>query len=208
MSIEIVNTIQDPTARGIRRPATSFSTSRRRPPRGINETTAIHHLLEGLSNALDMTLVYPPLVARFPFAANELSRFVESLKAEGIQANAVNAMEQLLARRQNEEAGISGVTVWLESHAAIHTWTEENFFSFDAYSCKDFDPEKALDYVLQFFDVQSYKRSRHRAYDRRAAAGAGARFAPEQSRLSRTGPHSSRPRRGFRRAGRIRASAR
>ena len=36
------------------------------------------------------------------------------------------------------------------------SWTEENFFSFDAYSCKDFDPEKALDYVLQFFDVQSY----------------------------------------------------
>ena len=56
--------------------------------------------------ALDMTLVYPPLVARFPFAGSELNRFVESLKAEGIQANAVNAMEQLLAKRQNEEAGI------------------------------------------------------------------------------------------------------
>ena len=65
-------------------------------------------------------------------------------------------MEQHLAKRQNEEAGISGVTVWLESHAAIHTWTEEKFFSFDAYSCKDFDPVKAVDYVLQFFDVQSY----------------------------------------------------
>ena len=33
--------------------------------------------------------------------------------------------------------------MWLESHAAIHTWTEENFFSFDAYSCKDFDVEVA-----------------------------------------------------------------
>lgn len=156
MSIEIVSTVQDPTrTEGFvgRHLLLDVQTS---TPRGITETTAVHHLLEGLSNALDMTLVYPPLVARFPFAANELSRFVESLKAEGIQANAVNAMEQLLARRQNEEAGISGMTVWLESHAAIHTWTEENFFSFDAYSCKDFDPEKALDYVLQFFDVQSY----------------------------------------------------
>ena len=156
MSIEIVSTVQDPTrTEGFvgRHLLLDVQTS---TPRGITETTAVHHLLEGLSNALDMTLVYPPLVARFPFAANELSRFVESLKAEGIQANAVNAMEQLLARRQNEEAGISGMTVWLESHAAIHTWTEESFFSFDAYSCKDFDPEKALDYVLQFFDVQSY----------------------------------------------------
>ncbi len=156
MSIEVVNTIQDPTGtEGFvgRHILLDVQTS---TLRGISETTTIYHLLEGLSMALDMTLVYPPLVARFPFAGSELSRFVESLKAEGIQANAVNAMEQHLAKRQNEEAGISGVTVWLESHAAIHTWTEENFFSFDAYSCKDFDPEKALDYVLQFFDVQSY----------------------------------------------------
>ena len=124
--------------------------------RGINETTAIYHLLEGLSKTLDMTLVYPPLVARFPFAANELSQFVRSLKEEGIQARTINTMEDLLRKRQSEDAGISGVTIWLESHAAIHTWTEENFFSFDAYSCKDFDPERAMEYVLQFFDVASY----------------------------------------------------
>ena len=125
-------------------------------PRGINETTTIYNMLEGLSRAIDMTLVYPPLVSRFPFAANELSRFVQSLHEEGIQARTVKTMEQLLAKRHNEDAGISGVTVWLESHAAIHTWTEENFFSFDAYSCKDFEAEKAVDYVLSFFDVQSY----------------------------------------------------
>ena len=156
MSIEVVSTVQDVTrTKGFvgRHLLLDVQTS---TPRGINETTTIHHLLEGLSIALEMTLVYPPLVARFPFAGSELSRFVESLRAEGIQANAVRAMEQHLAKRQNEEAGISGVTVWLESHAAIHTWTEESFFSFDAYSCKDFDPEKAVDYVLQYFDVQAY----------------------------------------------------
>ena len=156
MSIEVVNTVQDLTgAKGFvgRHILLDVRTS---TPRGIGETATVYHLLEGLSAALDMTLVYPPLVARFPFAGSELNRFVESLRAEGIQANAINAMEHQLAKRQNEEAGISGVTVWLESHAAIHTWTEENFFSFDAYSCKDFDPEKALAYVLQFFDVQSY----------------------------------------------------
>lgn len=124
--------------------------------RGINETGTIYHMLEGLSKAIDMTLVYPPLVSRFPFAANELSRFVQSLHDEGIQARTVETMSQLLSKRQNEEAGISGITVWLESHAAIHTWTEENFFSFDAYSCKDFEAEKALEYVLSFFDVESY----------------------------------------------------
>ena len=156
MSIEVVSTVQDLSrTEGFvgRHILLDVQTS---TARGISETTAIYQMLEGLSIAIDMTLVYPPLVARFPFAGSELSRFVESLKAEGIQANAVHAMEQHLAKRHNEEAGISGVTVWLESHAAIHTWTEESFFSFDAYSCKDFDPVKAVDYVLQFFDVQSY----------------------------------------------------
>lgn len=127
-----------------------------RTGRGINETSAIYHMLEGLSKTLDMTLVYPPLVSRFPFAANELSQFVRSLQEEGIQARTISTMESLLAKRHDEDAGISGITVWLESHAAIHTWTEENFFSFDAYSCKDFDPVQGLNFVLQYFDVASY----------------------------------------------------
>lgn len=156
MSIEIVDEIQESTGtEGFvgRHLLLDVQTS---SARGINETTAIYQMLEGLSKTLDMTLVYPPLVARFPFAASELERFVESLHEEGIQARTVRSMEDLLTKRHSEEAGISGVTVWLESHAAIHTWTEENFFSFDAYSCKDFDPEEALEYVLKFFDVDSY----------------------------------------------------
>ena len=124
--------------------------------RGINEPQVIYTMLEGLSKVMDMTLVYPPIVSRFPFANNELEKFLIDLKAEGIQAQTISKMEQLLERRHDELAGISGITIWLESHAAIHTWTEENFFSFDAYSCKDFDVLKALDYLLSYFDVHSY----------------------------------------------------
>ena len=124
--------------------------------RGINEPQVIYTLLEGLSKVIGMTLVYPPIVARFPFANSELERFLHELKAEGIQTQTINRMEQLLEMRHDELAGISGITVWLESHAAIHTWTEENFFSFDAYSCKDFDVYRAVDYLLSYFDVHSY----------------------------------------------------
>ena len=127
-----------------------------RSGRGINDTDTIYRMLEDLSSVLEMTLVYPPLVARFPFASSELSQFVKSLTEEGIQARTVATMQDLLEKRQTEDAGVSGVTVWLESHAAIHTWTEENFFSFDAYSCKDFDAETALEHVLRYFDVASY----------------------------------------------------
>lgn len=127
-----------------------------RSGRGINDTDNIYRMLEDLSNVLEMTLVYPPLVARFPFASGELSQFVKSLTDEGIQARTVATMQDLLAKRQTEDAGVSGITVWLESHAAIHTWTEESFFSFDAYSCKDFDANTALEHVLRYFDVATY----------------------------------------------------
>ena len=71
MSIEVVSTVQGLTgAEGFvgRHVLLDVRTS---TPRGIGETTTVYHLLEGLSVALDMTLVYPPLVARFPFAGSE-----------------------------------------------------------------------------------------------------------------------------------------
>ncbi len=124
--------------------------------RGISETSSIYNLLENLSKVLNMTLVYPPIVARFPWANSELEKFVGDLKGEGVKAKTIETMEGLITARNNDFAGISGITIWLESHAAIHTWTEENFFSFDAYSCKDFNPDEALNYILPHFDVASF----------------------------------------------------
>jgi S-adenosylmethionine decarboxylase len=124
--------------------------------RGINEPSAIYNMLEGLSRVLGMTLVYPPIVARFPWASSELQKFVTELKEEGIRAKTIEKMDELIVRRNDNMAGVSGITVWLESHAAIHTWTEENFFSFDAYSCKNFNPEDALNYIMPHFDIASY----------------------------------------------------
>lgn len=127
-----------------------------RTTKGITETSRVYNILENLSCLLDMTLVYPPIVGRFPWSANELERFVGSLTKEGVQTTTVEQMRELLKSRQKEEAGVSGICVWLESHAAIHTWTEELFFSFDAYSCKEFDAHKAIDFLLPHFDVEAY----------------------------------------------------
>ncbi|MFH1745172.1 MAG: S-adenosylmethionine decarboxylase [bacterium] len=125
--------------------------------RGISEISIIYNLLEELSRRLDMTLAYPPIVGRFPWANNELARFTGDLKNEGVQAKTVEKMEELIMSRANDMAGVSGIAIWLESHAAIHTWTEDKFFSFDAYSCKDFDYKVALKIILQYFDVESYR---------------------------------------------------
>ena len=124
--------------------------------KGISDVAYIYDLLENLSRIMNMTLVYPPIVGRFPWAANELERCVNELEKEGVQSNSVVRMKELIKCRNTVDAGVSGICIWLESHAAIHTWTQEHFFSFDAYSCKDFDTVKATNFLLPHFEVEAY----------------------------------------------------
>ncbi|HUF91983.1 MAG TPA: S-adenosylmethionine decarboxylase, partial [Candidatus Limnocylindria bacterium] len=35
-----------------------------------------------------------------------------------------------------------------------HTWDEDNYFAFDAFSCRDFRPKDALRLVLTHFDIE------------------------------------------------------
>lgn len=57
-------------------------------------------------------------------------------------------MKDFLRRRQLEESGVTGVRIWAESHAAIHTGDEDNYYAFDAFSCPDFQPRDALRLLL------------------------------------------------------------
>jgi hypothetical protein len=63
-------------------------------------------------------------------------------------------MREFLRRRQLEESGVTGVSIWAESHAAIHTWDEDNYYAFDAFSCRDFHPKDALRLLLSQFDIE------------------------------------------------------
>ena len=121
--------------------------------KAIRSIQDVYDFMEELSRKIDMTLVYPPIVARFPFAQSELEHFVRRLKSEGVDCKTLKLMEELLHKRSTEDSGVSGISVWLESHCSIHTWPEEKFFSFDAYSCKDFDPFKCIELVIDWFDV-------------------------------------------------------
>jgi S-adenosylmethionine decarboxylase len=125
-------------------------------PRGLCSAGTLYQILEGLSECIEMTLVYPPIVGTFPFASGELERFVGGLKNEGVDSATLRKMDELLARRGKDKAGVSGVAVWLESHCSVHTWTEHNFFSFDAYSCKEFDVSRVMEFLFGFFDIEAY----------------------------------------------------
>lgn len=120
----------------------------------ITAIQSIYNYMEEMARQLDMTLVYPPIVARFPFAQSELEQFVKKLSDENVKSKTLEFMEETLKRRATEDSGISGVSIWLESHCTIHTWPEENFFSLDAYSCKDFEPMIAFELTKKWFDVE------------------------------------------------------
>jgi len=141
------------------------STSNRR---NLTSTDTVFTLLEALARNLDMTLVLPPIVFRYPFANSELASFCDDIeveltaKAKDMAANnqpvdlslaPVRVMREFLRKRQMEDSGVSGVSVWAESHAAIHTWDEDNYYAFDAFSCKDFRPKDALRLLLSHFDT-------------------------------------------------------
>lgn len=55
-------------------------------------------------------------------------------------------------------SGVSGLVVIAESHIAIHTFPELDYFTMDIFSCKNFDHEKAIEYIRIAFDVREMDR--------------------------------------------------
>lgn len=50
-----------------------------------------------------------------------------------------------------EEAGITGCVIIAESHISLHTYPKKAFAFVDVFSCKDFDTDKAKDYIIDYF---------------------------------------------------------
>jgi S-adenosylmethionine decarboxylase len=137
--------------------------------RNLTSSETIYSLFESLARNLDMTLVIPPIVCRFPFANDELTTFSEAVQEEleikrnelkgknidiELELNAIKIMNEFLRKRKIEESGVSGISIWAESHTAIHTWDADNYFAFDAFSCKNFDPKDAIRLLLNLFDIE------------------------------------------------------
>jgi S-adenosylmethionine decarboxylase len=65
-----------------------------------------------------------------------------------------------------EDKGVTGMVVIAESHLSFHSFTEKDYFFFDLFSCKPFDVEAAMRYVVEAFDAQDVElhyveRGRH-----------------------------------------------
>ncbi|MGE5708417.1 MAG: adenosylmethionine decarboxylase [Bacteroidota bacterium] len=58
-----------------------------------------------------------------------------------------------------EDWGVSGIVLIAESHIAIHTFPEKGYFSLDIFSCSDFDPEHAVQYIVEKFKATHYEKN-------------------------------------------------
>jgi S-adenosylmethionine decarboxylase len=137
--------------------------------RNLTSTDTVFSLFEAMARNLDMTLVIPPIVCRYPFANSELETFCDDVEQElkrklaglgegsrvDLNLAPVDVMRQSLRKRQIEDSGVTGLGIWAESHCAIHTWDEDLYFSFDAFSCKDYNPADAIRLLLNSFDIET-----------------------------------------------------
>src|SRR5258708_18744692 len=67
----------------------------------------------------------------------------------------------------HDPGGWSGFTIIQESHISVHTFIDRRFVTIDAYSCKTFDMEKAIQYIKDTFktnDLEIHKETRGKRY--------------------------------------------
>jgi len=108
--------------------------------------------LEDIVSGIDMTMILPPITVKFPHAICEAQRIMSSLKQEGLENSMVyKKLEMDLHNRATQTYGYSTFVMIAESHLTIHTFPEEGFFTFDCYSCKDFDDQYIRECITKYF---------------------------------------------------------
>ena len=68
-------------------------------------------------------------------------------------APVIEEFKQHIKQRDTEQGGVSAITVWLESHASLHSWPDDNYISIDLYSCKTFDYIPVLEFTKSFMKL-------------------------------------------------------
>lgn len=109
--------------------------------------------LEEITKITGMTLVIPPISMKFPFAG-ETQKLIQRLEQEGTTSPIIEEFKQHIKYRDTEQGGVSAITVWLESHASLHSWPTDNYISIDLYSCKLFDYEPVISFTKSFMRLK------------------------------------------------------
>jgi S-adenosylmethionine decarboxylase len=119
----------------------------------VSSTEMMAKYLEDITEITGMTLVLPPISMSFPFAG-ETRRLIKRLEEEGTTSPVIEEFKSFIKDRDEHKGGVSAITVWLESHASLHSWVEDYYISIDLYSCKEFDIYPVLKYTSEFMKLK------------------------------------------------------
>ena len=120
----------------------------------VNSVQKMSEYLEEVTRITDMTLVIQPIAMAFPFSG-ETQRLIKRLEAEGTTSPIIEEFKQHIKHRDEEQGGVSAITVWLESHASLHSWPLDKYISIDLFSCKNFACEPIIDFTKDFMKLDT-----------------------------------------------------
>lgn len=120
----------------------------------VSDITKMTEYLEQVTEITGMTLVIPPITMKFPFSG-ETQRLIKRLEFEGTTSPVIREFKQHIEHRDNNKGGVSAITVWLESHASLHSWPLDKYISIDLFSCKMFDHEPVIKFTETFMKTKS-----------------------------------------------------
>lgn len=119
----------------------------------VSSTERMAEYLEKVTEITDMTLVVPPISMKFPFSG-ETQRLIKRLEAEGTTSPIIEEFKQHIKHRDEDQGGVSAITVWLESHASLHSWPTDKYISIDLFSCKMFECAPILEFTKKFMKLE------------------------------------------------------
>jgi len=96
-------------------------------PKELTNKKLIKKVFEEIGQAINVIAVLPPVIYQFP---------------------------QKRGLTKNISGGLTAFCIIAESHLAIHTWPESNYFAFDLFSCKDFDEKIVIQILKKNFSIK------------------------------------------------------
>ena len=79
---------------------------------------------------------------------------IKRLEEEGTTSPIIEEFKQHIKHRDEDQGGVSAITVWLESHASLHSWPLDKYISIDLFSCKMFEYQEILDFTMEFMKLE------------------------------------------------------
>ncbi len=98
----------------------------------------------------------------FSDANLEQTKFIKNFLIESTKKIKMKAISKPIVlyhkAKEPKESGVTGTIILAESNITIHTYPEKKWFALDIFSCKEFDINKTMRYLIKKLKISKYKK--------------------------------------------------